>query len=132
MPDICSVNLSFDPLFSYTFPDRPSFLTSFLCGGPPCVTFCWFKTWQSRQNDRRPKASRGMSAVFPRRARTYSSIIHTYLAFVKNDAGKCVTRGKMSSPQGTEIRKRERQGKRVHHGGTEATEKREGQVKRQK
>ena len=48
------------------------------------MTFCWFKVWRSRQDDRRPEAFRGMSAVFPRRARTYPCIIHTYLVFVKN------------------------------------------------
>jgi hypothetical protein len=35
MPAITSGEMSVDPLFSYTFPDRPSFLTSFERGGFP-------------------------------------------------------------------------------------------------
>ncbi len=34
-PEYLSVIVSVDPLFSYTFPDRPSFLTSFGVGPPP-------------------------------------------------------------------------------------------------
>ena len=41
MSSFVSGKLSFGPLFSYTFPDRSSFLTSFSCGSlSPGTTFC--------------------------------------------------------------------------------------------
>lgn len=83
MSEILSGIMSLFCLFSYTSQLRSYQLTSSFGEPSPFVTFCWFKPWRNRQDDRRPEASRGMTAVFPRRARTCLSIIITYLAFVK-------------------------------------------------
>ncbi len=58
LPDFSSGILSGDPLFSCTFQDRSSYLTSFGVGGVPLVTFCLYKAWRNRHNGRTLEPSR--------------------------------------------------------------------------
>ena len=60
MSPFVSGKLSFDPLFSYTFPDRPSYLTSFGVHRVFRATFC------PSPRPRRYPASGNLSFVFPR------------------------------------------------------------------
>jgi len=74
MPDFSSGILSIDSLFSYTFPDRPSFLTSF-GGGVLLVTFCLYEAWRDRHSRRTSEPSRlGKGTAFHPRYELRNSV----------------------------------------------------------